>query len=407
MNTLGERIRNLRKKHRLTLEACAGDQMTKGMLSLIENNKANPSIENLQYLARRLEVEISELWGEISIQEFQELLHEGEQLLKEQVEPDYNAWIEKIKPFLPKLTQGYEAARLLEIYSRILHYLQLEGWQDTADRASTIYDDLNITARQAGMVLFRVNVLFAQHQYQEALQKLLNERMLIERQGDYIDALTKLDLDYYEAIMRFAVGDSKEAIRVMNKAIHYSKKERIFYRIDHLYRLAAFQAMNDKDQEDFYYYEKKLQQYSDFAEDNITKWILCFIQIHYVIDNDKDYTKALELINNALVEHVMDEVSLDFLRIQEGKALYGLKRYEEAIEVFKGVCIHHSIHHPFDLSILYVKDAYRALCEQVIGNEKIAKQLVKIAKQNMQLMPDSPYKEFVEIVYYQINKENI
>ena len=37
---LGERIRTLRKQRKMTLEALAGERLTKGMLSQIENNKA-------------------------------------------------------------------------------------------------------------------------------------------------------------------------------------------------------------------------------------------------------------------------------------------------------------------------------------------------------------------------------
>lgn len=42
MNSLGARIRKLRKEKKLTLEALAGDRLTKGMLSQIENEKAKP-----------------------------------------------------------------------------------------------------------------------------------------------------------------------------------------------------------------------------------------------------------------------------------------------------------------------------------------------------------------------------
>ena len=74
LNTLGERIRSLRKQRKMTLEALAGDQLTKGMLSLIENNKANPSMESLSYIAEQLGVEMSELLEEVNTQELREVL---------------------------------------------------------------------------------------------------------------------------------------------------------------------------------------------------------------------------------------------------------------------------------------------------------------------------------------------
>ena len=66
---LGDRIRKLRKQKKLTLEALAGEGLTKGMLSLIENNKAKPSMESLAYVAERLGVEVTDLLEEISTQE--------------------------------------------------------------------------------------------------------------------------------------------------------------------------------------------------------------------------------------------------------------------------------------------------------------------------------------------------
>jgi len=50
---LGERIRAIRKLKKMTLEALAGDQLTKGMLSQIENNKARPSMDSLEYIGTR------------------------------------------------------------------------------------------------------------------------------------------------------------------------------------------------------------------------------------------------------------------------------------------------------------------------------------------------------------------
>jgi len=53
------------------------------------------------------------------------------------------------------------------------------------------------------------------------------------------------------------------------------------------------------------------------------------------------------------------------------------------------------IHHPFDLSIYYEKDAYAALCAEQLGDLMYARELAKIANENMSSMPDSPYAKFV------------
>src|SRR5699024_11154141 len=61
---LGERIKQLRKEQGLTLVELAGEKITKGMLTLIENDKSKPSMDTLEYLAETLGVSISYLTQE-------------------------------------------------------------------------------------------------------------------------------------------------------------------------------------------------------------------------------------------------------------------------------------------------------------------------------------------------------
>ena len=55
---IGERIRQLRTRRTLTQKELAGEQMTRNMLSLIENGSALPSLASLVYLAERLDVPV-------------------------------------------------------------------------------------------------------------------------------------------------------------------------------------------------------------------------------------------------------------------------------------------------------------------------------------------------------------
>jgi len=53
---IGERIRQLRTRRGLTQKELAGEQMTRNMLSLIENGSALPSLASLAYLSEMLGV---------------------------------------------------------------------------------------------------------------------------------------------------------------------------------------------------------------------------------------------------------------------------------------------------------------------------------------------------------------
>ncbi len=61
---LGEKIRRLRTKKGMTQSQLAGVQITRNMLSQIENGLASPSMKTLAYLAQMLDVSVAYLIGE-------------------------------------------------------------------------------------------------------------------------------------------------------------------------------------------------------------------------------------------------------------------------------------------------------------------------------------------------------
>lgn len=81
MATLGEKIKTLRKEKKLTQTDLAGSELTKSMLSQIENGKATPSMKTLQYIADKLECETSFLLEDDDV-EIVELIQQTEKLIK-------------------------------------------------------------------------------------------------------------------------------------------------------------------------------------------------------------------------------------------------------------------------------------------------------------------------------------
>lgn len=59
--SLGEKVKQLRKKNNLTLKDLAGKRVTPGQISLIESGKSNPSMDLLEYLAEELNTTIEYL----------------------------------------------------------------------------------------------------------------------------------------------------------------------------------------------------------------------------------------------------------------------------------------------------------------------------------------------------------
>lgn len=408
MYTLGERIRMLRKQRKLTLEALAGDQLTKGMLSLIENNKANPSMESLAYIAERLGVETSELLEESTVQELRDVLKTAEQLLRvdfDELTDEHEQILALIKPHIEKLTQSYEAARLYDIYGRALYYEKKDGWQTFLEKATDIYDQMNITRHLATVGIFMAMVKFTEHDYNSALSILLEKRSEIEVRNGLNDPLTRLDFDYLEAVLHYAVGNAAEAIRVMNEGIAFSKEKQVFYRIDHLYRLATFHAMMNEDIQSMEYYERKLLLYGEFADDEEALLFTKFARVHYLTSYKKEYQEALDLIDAHYSVHDLTKSHMPYSYMEKGKALYGIGRYEEALSCFEKIVVADYVHHPFDLSIFYEKDAYASLCHLALGDKSEAFHSIGIAVNNISSMPRTPYKDFIMETYELIHSK--
>ncbi|WP_339254802.1 helix-turn-helix transcriptional regulator [Sporosarcina sp. FSL W8-0480] len=408
LQTLGERIRTLRKQRKLTLEALAGEQLTKGMLSLIENNKANPSMESLAYIAERLGVETSELLEETNRQELQEVLKTAEQLLRvdfDKLTDEHEQVLALIEPYIDKLTQSYEAARLYDIYGRALYYEKKDGWREYLEKAADIYDQMNSTRHLATVGIFLALVKFTEHDYTSSLSILLDKKSEIEARNGFIDPLTRLDFDYLEAVLHYAVGNSEDAIRVMNEGIEFSKEKQVFYRIDHLYRLATFHAMMNDDENSMRYYERKMSLYGEFAEDEDAILFTKFANVHYLTSYKKDYGEAQKLIDAYYGKLNLSNEYTPYAFIEKGKVMYGLKRYAEALSCFDKVVIADFVHHPFDLSIFYEKDAYAALCHLELGDEADAYRSIEIAVKNVSNMPRTPYKDFIMETYELIHSK--
>jgi tetratricopeptide (TPR) repeat protein len=86
MSSLGERIRARRKELRLTQSQLGGAELTKGFISLIEKDRAKPSIETLILLAKRLQRPIGYFLEEgapLGRRALQTLLGQGWALLKQ------------------------------------------------------------------------------------------------------------------------------------------------------------------------------------------------------------------------------------------------------------------------------------------------------------------------------------
>lgn len=404
MASLGERIRKFRKERGLTLQALAGEELSKGMLSLIENNKANPSMESLAYIAKQLNIHINELLEEVSASELREILQEVEYIylkIMDDMTAGFKKIVELVTPYIDQLPYRYESARLLEIYSRCLYYMKEDGWQDYLEQAEEMYEGLHLMNNSADIQLFRAMLKFNDHQYEESLKMLKHSRKVFDERGIILDSLKKLDFDFSEAILHMAIAEDEDALKIIEDAINYSKEHQIFYKIDALYRVTAFHAILNNDEERKNYYINKLRIFADFTEDSEIDMVLDLLEAHYLNSFKNDFEGAMQIIDKNMEKYNDEETSQFY--IEKGKALYGLGKLDEALPWLEKHRLREFMHHPYDLLMNYEKDAYLALIYEEQGRHELAVKHAEIAKNNADPMPGLHYKKFIMKVYDQIN----
>lgn len=412
MDTIGLRIRQLRKEQKLTLEALAGNKLTKGMLSLIENGKAQPSMESLSYIAQQLGVESSELMEDVSPTEKRTVLEKAEKLSKVEfsdLTDEHEQIVELIKPMVSKLTLSYESARLLDIFSRSAHRLKHDDWEIHYNRAMKMYEQLHLYNQSASLALFKGMIQFTAHNYEEALAIILQEHARFDAP---LDAMTTIEYLYCESLLFSAIGNYEQAQIKMQAAINFSKEERVFYRIDDLYHLACFQGMINNNEEERTYYLRKVRQYGEFAENKYSAALADFFEAHFYNSYEHDYNKAIFHIERYI--EISKEIRPDkdnsednnHYLLEKGKALYGLGQFKEALPMLTKYEVPTYLHHPYDLSMACEGHSYRALCFAQLGDKDKALQEAKIGYDLIIQLPDTPYKKFIIQTYIDLKKSS-
>ena len=412
INSLGERIKKLRKDNKMTLAELAGDRLSKGMLSLIENGKAQPSMESLRYIAERVGVEISELLDDGNVEELRTLLAEIEAELKGLYINDLVG--DGNKDFLVKIfhklaqvrgrLQGknYEEVSLLDWYIRINEILHLAEEKLTLFDVMELYEKIHAFSKVVKCYNYLSGIAFNKNDYSKALQLLQEAEKRIELYKELVDKLTLLDLYYMLTVLYAAIDDAENTQNYLDVALEIAQKNKIYYRINDFYRFIFIQAIGQGDKEKSQYYLKKLKQHAELTEDPIDNSMLSILYSSYANIIEKDYS-AVHSYRNYINFEVLCESDvhgiITFYTIEEAYAYWAQGLYSEAIKVSESIKIPGYTHHPLDLSLLYKGFAVRALCFFELGDIEAAKKEIFYAYHGVIDLPNSLYKKFTVDAY--------
>ncbi|UZM97067.1 helix-turn-helix domain-containing protein [Lysinibacillus sp. MHQ-1] len=193
------------------------------MLSQIENEKAKPSMESLDYIAERLGVKASELLEEVAPSSIRSLLEQVEILFAEVKWGDivrYQEIVDLIKPSVEGLPHSYEAGRLLYIYAVTQYEAGLTSWETSLLQARTIFKEINLLSHWFKTFILQMSILAGKRQYDLAYACILQAQEIIKQEDYQLDSRDALLMAYYTSILQLAIGEHEEGKKI-NKRDDY------------------------------------------------------------------------------------------------------------------------------------------------------------------------------------------
>lgn len=394
MATLGEKIKALRKEKKLTQTELAGSELTKSMLSQIENGKATPSMKTLQYIAEKLGCETSFLLEEDD-DEIVELIQKMERLIKNKCDEVYDTLLPIVQKELPSTLNTARLYKQFITAAAVMNDYNIEYYVETA---ISIFEKYTLYRESTETKLLFYYMLFKQKKYKECLQMIATIRDEYKAKNLEMDLITHIQLYLKEAIILLAYGNYEKCEKVILDALAFSKKHQVYYKTDEFYRILSYQKIITTDKEQYLYYIKKSEQFAIFTEDTLSAANIDILKTYYYNTVTNEYTIALEHLEQFREKLKNDPIFQDdgLYYLEKGKSLYGLKRYKEALETLKHATIPDYMNHPLDQSWVLTAGSYRALCYIELQDKKSALTEAKEAVQAIDSYPDSIFTSFIK-----------
>ncbi|MGF2620324.1 helix-turn-helix domain-containing protein [Bacillus cereus] len=402
MATLGEKIKALRKEKKLTQTELAGSELTKSMLSQIENGKATPSMKTLQYIAEKLGCETSFLLEEDD-DEIVELIQKMERLIKNKCDEVYETLLPIVQKELPSTLNTARLYKQFITAAAVMNDYNIEYYVETA---VSIFEKYTLYRESTETKLLFYYMLFKQKKYKECLQIIATIRDEYKAKNLEMDLITHIQLYLKEAIILLAYGNYEKCEKVILDALAFSKKHQVYYKTDEFYRILSYQKIITTDKEQYLYYIKKSEQFAIFTEDTLSAANVDILKAYYYNTVTNEYTIALEHLEQFREKLKNDPIFQDdgLYYLEKGKSLYGLKRYKEALETLKHATIPDYMNHPLDQSWVLTAGSYRALCYIELQDKKSALTEAQEAVQAIDSYPDSIFTSFIKVTLQIIQK---
>jgi transcriptional regulator with XRE-family HTH domain len=400
MCTVGEKIKTMRKSLGMTQSELAGEEMTKSMLSQIENNVSNPSMKTLQFIAARLNKSVSYFLEENDFADSS--LHQKENEISRFEEE----WINNINELIDmnKVKEAIsELERLLDsniinnsykIYGDILYkvgsyLIKLNSFNDGEKYIKLSIDNysqgkLYIEAAKAYVELGRI--FFQCFKFEECLNisyKAFEEySKAINR-----DVPFEIELYYYQIMMLSAIGDLDKTSELIKTALKLSIESEIYFMMDELYRIDSIIQYFKGNRSEFTKSINKALRFAEFRED---KESLSHIYIVLSLEaleyqNPENALRYIEIHKDYQGEKIY------IYYLFKGRAHYLMGEYEKALENIIQVDFPSNVRHKLDYLIMWSSKIYEGLILHKLGKHERAIEAIQLGIDKMLFFGDSNY----------------
>jgi len=387
--TLGEKIRNLRKKLNITQSELAGSEMTKSMLSQIENNRAMPSMKSLQYLANQFNKPLSYFieGDNCSAKREYDIFEKIRDDMKHINELINNNLCEEAKEKLQNILGNNCFESTDKTYADLLFMLgdclmRLNMYEQGKEKLIIALDIYlgNLLFVEAAKVQFRFFwKAYNSFDYQECMSIIANTWIIYNKSftKDYFFEIRVL---YFESAIYSGLENIPKAIETLEKAITTSLENNIYYDIDELYSLKSEMHLLQKEYAEF---EESSYQSRKYAEFTDNKYVLLKVELiaatyknsikkyEEAIGHLKKYMDYVDIIKSTnfpslAKKHIVDrpDTTDDYIHyyfIESARANYYLGNFEAAFDFIKKCPYPEDIYYKYDFLYLWNGKTYEGL----------------------------------------------
>lgn len=407
--TIGKRIKELRKELKMTQSELAEPEMTKSMLSHIENGYANPSMKNLQYIADKLNKPVSYFFQDnrndyrgndnLPVDEILDNLRNIDNLIE-------NKKYELTKEHIKQLLDSYSFQKNSKIYADIVFRLaschinlnEFNEGEKMIDICYRVYIDNELYVDAAKTYIKLLIKPLNEYDYKKCIE-ILDKGYEIYIKSSSKDIFLEIKMLVTKPALYFALGDLNKTIDVCQRAISLSNKNNIYYLLDDAYRMMAITYLLQGNHDKFIINMEKAKKYVEFTnnKNSLVKIYHNYAKYKNMIKNPYEALKYLKLLDNNSGEKTF------YYYLEHGKAEYLLGNYNEALDDLSRITFKEKIYYMLDCIYILTGKIYKGLIYSKLKEYDKAIKEIEDAIKEIEIYTKVEYIGFARYAYTQLS----